>query len=63
MTFCHEYVFARASIQSFDINYTQPFVHEVLYQVSLLAFYEQLSVLLKKEMFTDQYKFSVEHYS
>lgn len=38
-------------------------VDEVLYRASLLAFYEQLSVVPMQEIFTDQYKFSIEHYS
>jgi Fic family protein len=38
-------------------------VDEVLYRASLLAFYEQLTVVPMLDIFTDQYKFSVEHYS
>lgn len=38
-------------------------VDEVLYRASLLAFYEQLSVLPMKQIFIDQYVFASEHYS
>lgn len=38
-------------------------VDEVLYRASLLAFYEQLSVVPMQEIFIDQYSFSIEHYS
>ena len=38
-------------------------VDEVLYRASLLAFYEQLSVLPMKKIFIEQYVFASEHYS
>jgi Fic family protein len=38
-------------------------VNEVQYRASLLAFYEQLSVLPMKQIFIDQYIFATEHYS
>lgn len=38
-------------------------VDEVLYRASLLAFYEQLSVLPMKKIFIEQYLFASEHYS
>ena len=37
-------------------------VDEVLYRASLLAFYEQLSVLPMRDIFLEQYTFSIEHY-
>jgi len=38
-------------------------VDEVLYRGSLLAFYEQLSVIPMKKIFIEQYVFATEHYS
>ncbi len=38
-------------------------VDEILYRASLLAFYEQLSVLPMKQIFIEQYIFATEHYS
>jgi Fic family protein len=38
-------------------------VDEVLYRASLLAFYEQLSILPMKQIFIEQYAFATEHYS
>lgn len=38
-------------------------VDEVIYRASLLAFYEQLSVLSMKQIFIEQYVFATEHYS
>ncbi len=37
-------------------------VDEVIYRASLLAFYEQLSVVPMRDIFIDQYTFSIEHY-
>jgi Fic family protein len=38
-------------------------VDEILYRASLLAFYEQLSVVPIKKIFIEQYVFASEHYS
>ncbi len=38
-------------------------VDEVTYRASLLTFYEQLSIVPMRDIFIDQYKFAVEHYS
>ncbi len=37
-------------------------VDEVIYRASLLSFYEQLSVVPMRDIFIDQYTFSIEHY-
>jgi Fic family protein len=38
-------------------------VNEVFYRASLLAFYEQLSIVPMRTIFLDQYQFAVEHYA